>query len=261
MIDFINQNWIGSLIGLIGLVVALCIYRASRIGARPVYQSRAFRLIGVKEQALPNEVAILYSGRNVQRLTKTYIILWNSGKAIVEGKDIVIDDPLRLEFSEGSEVLSARVIKETHKPNKFMVNINQQSNNIVFINFEYLNAQDGVTLELLHTSQERYPLVKGSIKGIPKGISDWGLISSPRVKREFPFNLYQYKTMAISGIIAGIVYILIGVFAPSSPDSNNDIIFKKVSIGIGIFAILLFSLFPLLFRRRFPKSLSIDDVV
>ncbi len=58
-LELLNQNWIGSLIGLIGIlagiIFALIIYRNSRIGARLAYQRLALRLIGVKEQALPEE--------------------------------------------------------------------------------------------------------------------------------------------------------------------------------------------------------------
>jgi hypothetical protein len=259
---FLNQNWIGSLIGLISIIIAVCIYRASRVGARPVYQRRALRLIGVKEQALPEEVSVLFKGKNVPRLTKTYIILWNSGKATIEGKAIVTDDPLRLEFNDGSEVLSAQVIKQTHTPNKFVVNINQQSTNVVFFNFEYLNTQDGVTLELLHTSPERYPQVKGSIKGIPKGISDWGAVSFQRIYRGFPNNIFTPKFSSIFGIIMGIFFVLLGVFEPIKTESSPppDISAKWVFIGFGALFIATYSLFLWLRRRRFPKSLSLEDI-
>jgi uncharacterized membrane protein len=40
-----SQGWVGSLIGIIGLIIAYLLYRASRIGPRPAYQSRAIRLI------------------------------------------------------------------------------------------------------------------------------------------------------------------------------------------------------------------------
>lgn len=54
----------GSIIGIVGLLVGYILYRASRIGPRPVYQSRALRLIGKEERALPEDVEILFRGRS-----------------------------------------------------------------------------------------------------------------------------------------------------------------------------------------------------
>jgi len=87
---FFSQGWVGSLIGIIGLIIGVFLYKASRIGARPVYQLRAFGLIGKEKQVLPEQVEILFGGRSIPRLTMTHLILWNSGKATLYGKDIVI---------------------------------------------------------------------------------------------------------------------------------------------------------------------------
>src|SRR5579872_7160082 len=60
---FLNPGWVSSAIGIVSLLVALMIYRASIVGARPTYQRRALRLIGRDEAALPNEVEIVLRAR------------------------------------------------------------------------------------------------------------------------------------------------------------------------------------------------------
>lgn len=169
----LSEGWVGSLIGLIGLiglVVTFVLYRASRVGPRPVYQYQALRLIGGAEHELPEEVTVLFGDKKVQRLAKTHIVIWNSGRATLNGKNIVADDPLRLEFSEDSEVLSARLLNFTRQANKFTVNIHPRCPNRVICSFDYLDAGDGAAIELLHTDEKRYPKVQGSIRGVPKGV-------------------------------------------------------------------------------------------
>jgi len=48
--DVLSPGWVGSVIGLVGMVIALILYKASLVGARPVYQRRALRLIGPDRQ-------------------------------------------------------------------------------------------------------------------------------------------------------------------------------------------------------------------
>ncbi|MCZ7385872.1 MAG: hypothetical protein O8C63_14165 [Candidatus Methanoperedens sp.] len=205
--DFFNQGWVGSVIGITGLVIAFILYRASRIGPRPVYQLRALRLIGKEEQALPEEVEILFRGRSVPRLTKTHIILWNSGKAMLDGKNIVPDDPLRFEFRKGAQVLRSNVLKVTRESNKFTAMINSDSPNNVICNFDYLDAGDGAVIELLHTNEGRYPKIRGTIRGVPKGILNWGDIPSGN---EPPRKILF--VISFLGVIASIVAFFWQIF-------------------------------------------------
>jgi hypothetical protein len=255
-----NPGWIGTLVGLAGLVIAfvsLIFYKASRIGARPVYQSRALRLIEKEERALPEEVEILFKGRDVPRLTRTHIILWNSGTATIDRKDIVIDDPLRLEFSEGAEVLRTQICKATREINKFEAMINQNSPNVVVCNFDFLDAGDGVVIEVMHTAKERYPEVKGTIRGVPKGILDWG---SPLSFRNdgLSMPLKNPRTFSFVTFLIGASMVAMGSSSP--PEASFAInVFKVVIVVLGLVYVSLSLLLLWLNRRRFPKYLMIGD--
>ena len=74
LIEFLSQGWVGSLIGIIGIVIGYILYRASLIGPRPVFQYRSLNLIEKEKQALPSDVEIFFRGKKVSRLTKTYIL-------------------------------------------------------------------------------------------------------------------------------------------------------------------------------------------
>ena len=182
----LNPGWVSSLIGLASLVAALLIYRASRIGVRPVFQRQSWRLIGQEDKLLPDEVEIRFGGRTVERLTKTHIVFWNSGTATLRGTDLVDTDPLRCEFSNDSEVLAVRVLKSSRPTNQFTAIIDPQKQNRVLMRLDYLDPEDGAAVEVLHTDTRRYPKIFGSIRGVPRGVLDWGRIASVN-SRELPF--------------------------------------------------------------------------
>jgi len=241
-LEALNPGWVGSLIaflGLIGLIVTFFLYRASRIGPRPVYQYQALRLIGRKGQALPEDVTVLFRDKKVQRLTKTYIVLWNSGRAVVNGDNIVADDPLRIVFSEGTEVLSARVINFTRESNKFRADINRDLANEVICNFDYLDAGDGAAIELVHTDDKRYPEVAGSIRGIPKGVLDWGKILFPMPSyflQQMPtiFKIVNepivFRIICVLAIFFGIFCIIYGFLKPPMPEFITSVSYTHLTL-------------------------------
>lgn len=251
---FFSQGWINALIGIIGIgatITGLYLYKASRIGPKPAYQLDSLRLIGKKKSALPEEVEIRFGDKSVSQLTKTHVVLWNSGNATLYGKNIIEDDPLRFEFSESTEILQVRVVRETRKSNKFVANISSNSPNQVICSFDYLDARDGVFIELLHTAEELYPEVRGTIRGVPQGLSNYGYIDPYRS---------QMQPLLLKNIIKIMMLILflLGVFMTgyaflSLPD-------RWVFVINGLIVIS----FPLVWlwaiRRGFPKSLKIEDI-
>jgi hypothetical protein len=255
---FLGQGWVSSLIGIVGLIIALFLYRVSRIGARPVYQLRALRLIGKEKQILPEEVEILFRGRSIPRLTLTHVILWNSGKATLDGKNIIVDDPLRVEFRERTEILRVRVLKITRKANKFTAKINSDSPNQVVCNFDYLDAGDGGVIEILHTAEELHPQVRGSIRGVPKGLLDWGCIPSGMefVSVSISPNLILFIILLFGGIM-----IVLGVTSPRIPEYS---VFKPFNRWVFLISGSIFIIAELWMRwdsrRRFPKSLMFEDI-
>ena len=276
MINFseqlLGEAWFGTAIAalgiIIGLVVALVIYRASEIGARPVYSRRSFRVIGFNKDEFLKDVEILYRGKHVDRLTRTHVIFWNSGKRIIRGSDIVADDAVRCELSPGALALEVRVIKHTRDANNFTAIIDDNSQNRVLLNFDYLDPRDGAVVELLHTDSVRDPSVKGTIRGVPKGMLDWG--SRPTFDSPFPLLLRLPKTsklakgLAAGLMVVGLVFIIFGVAAPEllkhmdnsapTPFALRLVLWTTGTIYAASGGFFLFS-----FRRRYPKTLHYVD--
>lgn len=262
-LEAISPGWVGSLIGILGLtglVITYFLYRASRISPRPVYKYQALRLIGGSKQELPEDITILFRDKKVQRLTKTHIILWNSGKTTLNGENIVADDPLRLEFSEDSEVLSARVLNFTRQANKLTVNTHPHYKNQVICSFDYLEANDGAVIEILHTDRERYPKVHGVIRGVPKGILNWGRFVAGTHIIRVPFK--HFKIWGFNMLFFGVLFAVYGFLKPILPDFLTEELEWSRWIYVGMGLLLIFTYSHILWdsRRRFPKSLSIETI-
>ena len=268
---FLSEAWLGTTIAALGIIVALVIYRASQIGARPVYQRRSIRLIGFDQANFPQDVEVLYRGKRVDRLTKSRLIYWNSGKQIVRGSDIVADDPVRCELSSDALALEVGVVKHTRDANKFTATIDNGRRNRVILSFDYLDPGDGAVVEILHLSSDRHPAIKGAIRGVPKGMLDWGLPFDGDDKSR---PLGSFRVARRSFIILALILTLVGLLAIiagfTAPDAFFEVISRPPPASIhsgtraafitagtvylvpGVIGVILYWIF----RRRFPKSLQ-----
>ena len=93
-VDLLNQPWLGTTLGFIGVLTAIVIYRISQEKAIPVYSEYSFPLIGQKKNLLPPAIEITFNKRIIRQLSKTYLTIWNSGKKTLYGKDIVDAAPI-----------------------------------------------------------------------------------------------------------------------------------------------------------------------
>jgi hypothetical protein len=192
MESFFDNGWVGVVITLLtflaGTVIVIVTYLATRSVFRLAYQRSGLRLIGSPTAALPSDVAVLFRGDAVEQLTKTSIIFWNSGNRTIPGSDIVKDDPIRFEFTDKSRVLDVSVSKSTRSVNQIRALQVADHLNWVLIDFDFLDGGDGAAIEVLHTDAKLYPKVAGTVRGIPKGILDWGQpYIFKRLQRELPF--------------------------------------------------------------------------
>lgn len=188
------------------------IYRASRVGARPVFQAGVLRLLGKENPALPSEVEVHYQGSPVPRLTRVKIVLWNSGTALLRGTDIVQDDPLRFVVEASGTILSPSVVRRTRLANKFLVSIPPDRPNELLCQFDYLDPGDGATIEFLHTAERVRPKCSGTIRSVPAGVLDWGpsgFFSRAKYEAEW-FRIMRVSRTLIP--VLGVTLIGFGIY-------------------------------------------------
>lgn len=275
--NFFNQGWVGSLIGIIGIilgVIGIFSYKVSKSTARPSYQKSSLRLLGKNESNLPSDVTVLFKGKEVERLCKTTLILWNNGTEVLNKEDVVDSDPLKISFNSGDNILSIKILKTTKDVNNIKVLRDELNSHLLHFKFNYLDPGDGIAIELLHDSKMRYPTISGTIKGLPNGFEDLGRffnthLFSNKSNSKFPFNVIARSPKLIlwSMFIAGMVISLFGFF----PQKIFTIEFiekfnfnmKKFEQYIMLIVGVLYMIMPLsllwLRRRRYPKQLDVVD--
>ena len=147
-IRFLNQGWVGAVIGTTGLALGVFLYWRSRLPGIIAFQSQDVSMIGDRNAVFPADVTFQYQGTPVPRITSSTVWMWNAGKKTVRGSDIVAHDPLRLLF--GAEVLTVSIRKVNRAAVRITADISED-NKIVCCSFEFLDPGDGVVLEVLHT--------------------------------------------------------------------------------------------------------------
>lgn len=279
LFNFFNQGWVGAIIGIIGVLIAIYTYKSTKIGPRLVFQMNSLKIIG-KNEITPDEITIFYKGIKVPRVIKTTFIIWNSGTKTIDGHNIVKSDPLRLEFKESEEIIGASILKSTKEVNQFEIMNDENKRNVLNIDFEYLDPNDGVTIEILHTDIMRYPEFKGTIKGMPDGVVNWGNKSSRSnnnkssligkiMKSFFNFisiNLRQFLWLML---IIGVGLTAFSIIVPNyfesfaqeiiiAFDNENSIFSSFLIVGITYSVLPFINIWTT--RKRYPKLLVVEKL-
>lgn len=273
-----QQNWFGTLLGLIALGIAV-FEMLRRRGPRLSYQFRGLRVVGRSIDPLPDGVNITFRGLEVDHLSKTEVILWNAGPAALRGSDIPPTRPLTVSFRQ-SKILTMEVSKVVRPASNISVIISED-NSSAEITFEFLDKNDGALLTFWHDGNDTTPLIDGVIIGQRSGIAALGRFrvynnvdlptSSPAnsfekfLKRYSKFLRYN-KFIPYFMITAGIFIAIMSTFQEQMQDYfpffyDSQLTERKKILGVvlGIVYTLPGLLFLRVYSPKFPKSLLPDD--
>ena len=256
----LDHGWVGSLLGIVGLAAAFIFYIKSKRTMRLSAYFSHMKIISPQISSVPDDVKILYKSSEIRKLSKTNVILWNSGTETIHGSSVVDDSPLSIEFLKDTTVLRCQIIKETRDVNKASVTTN--SGNGICLNFDFLDANDGVNIEILHDS-EIDPTVRGTIKGMPAGITIINKKAPPSlIAKEFSklFTKFIQKFIPVAmgcfGLLLLALFVLLeldkipGQKTPSSTSENIPLL----ALGAMYFLTPVGSY--LMTRKRYPKCLN-----
>ncbi|MBZ5518837.1 hypothetical protein [Bacillus sp. KS1] len=164
-IDLFSQGWVGSLIGIFGIIFAVYSYSKGKIKRDFAYLLSTRRVIG-KDNFAAEDIEINIKGKSVKTLNNTIIKIRNNGNETINGQDIAGKDPIRFEVNSGEEIISATILNQTNLTNDISIKHSSNEPNILHIEFDYLDPGDGVAIEVLHTDNKDSHDIKGIIKGI-----------------------------------------------------------------------------------------------
>lgn len=269
ILNLLSQGWIGTIVGLGGIVLAIVFYLRSRRMSRIAFQHDHVMLVGGRGAAFPAEVEIRFSGTVVPRITASTIVIWNCGDRTIRGSDLVDGDPLRVDLTEGGIILKHAILRQTRSVNAW--NITQPSPNRIALTFDFLDPGDGITIEVIHSQPASSLDLLGTIRGIPKGLLDYGSVpwSVYSCRRPLPFPMGRPRIILLVAVAFGILMILYGlartqlaIWFPSAFGQDKPVDGKSIR---WVFVIMgtLYASFPgfmlWIRRRRYPPTLEPDQ--
>src|SRR5271154_4018409 len=139
-----------------------------------VYQMHDNFVVGQPDASSLGDIKILFNGDAVPRVVVTQLAVWNAGNTTVRGNDIVEADPLAVGIDPGSSILGTGLLSATRTVNDFHIRVMAQDRSRAFLDFDYLDPGDGAVFQIIHSGAKCTARVTGSLRGIPRGLENWG---------------------------------------------------------------------------------------
>ena len=151
------------------------------------------------------DLQLLYQGKPIDNLTITRYVIWNSGNSVLNYSDIVKTKPLQIiAVDDDVEFLDATIITESDPTNKF--EIEEFSNQHVKLKFDYVEKNDGIVVQLLHTGKKQSITIDCKIKGGKKVNNLNGKASKNTAHKNI---IKKKKRMGIVMVVmCGILFIM-----------------------------------------------------
>ncbi|NYD78394.1 hypothetical protein [Arthrobacter cupressi] len=110
------------------------------------------------------KLGVTIGGTAIERISRTYIALFNRKGDSVSGSDIVASDKLRIGVNDGDTILQARILAVSRPQCGFNLALVPPEASMVEVTFDFMDAQDGAILEVLHQG-DTTASVGGTIRG------------------------------------------------------------------------------------------------
>lgn len=272
-LGILGKGWVGSILGLLGIALAIWFYFKSIKAPKATVQIEASRMVGWgNDDDLPGGVDVTFHGVKVPRISRVLIRLWNAGSATLESNSIPVGEPLRVELpSKDSQILTSILLKQSRQANNFTVQVSPESARVLLINFDYFDPGEGALIGILHTDSESTPTFKGVVKGQRIAIVDSGRKRHTILRKILKKPVNKTRVFEITFLSVGIAFLASAVLLPNEVvalvmhfDTGQDPEVRAVRdrflfAAIGGSYILLAASGLWSKRRRFPKNLEKPD--
>lgn len=243
----INNPWIILLIMMgtpVGIIITVILYRKNinRVSIKFSYQN--YCLIEAFKQKI-NGLNIKYLNNNIETLNVTRYIFWNNGNEAIRCTDIPTNDNFFIEINDNDLILDATILNVSNPSNNISINLSD-NNKRIFINFDYLDKQDGFILQIFHNSSSVNPFyINGSIIGFGKITKGFSIIETPLII--FISKFINKKHHLLFKVI--FIFILSSISIILNFYNNNAILYFMISL-------LLYNIFDSkLLSIKIPKIL------
>jgi hypothetical protein len=280
LMDILNAPATATAIAVVGLLLAIFIYRKQTKNKNLVYANKESVLIGASHDSLGGKLKVTFDDKNVSRVTRSVFVIWNAGRETTRGSDIATADLLRIELPRDTLILLASVDRSSRDAISFKITQDDSNSDRVTLklSFDFLDYGDGVNLSIVHSSSAGSCALKGTLIGMPKGIKNWGPADSdleafrtPRPEKTWRvraftkvFRLTRQLVLLVIPpliIVSSFLSAQLITFFPSlgRPDTTAMLVADRINIPwlcLGIFLLLFELLYLYVVFQRPPKKLT-----
>lgn len=211
------------------------------------------------------EFQISYRGQTIDDLTVTRFAIWNSGNRLLNSNDIVDTKPLSITSNDdGPDILDASIIKRSEESNKFT--IDKKSAHCAELQFDYIDKQDGIIVQILHTGSAKNISLSTLIKGgkkLKNAEKHTTVIKNKKVFKIISTVLTGIEMLFLLTITMAITFERFGLiqdeafskFMQSDPKWNPFVLVAIMDVLCVIATMMYFRLLKKLFHLNVPSSL------
>lgn len=150
----------------LSIIISYVLYRRSLRIRIPRYAFNGRTIVSASRAAIP-DLKFYYKDVAQQKVSVTRLGVWNDGRETIRRSDLILGDPLRIEFPEDVSVLDVSVISETASGMRVDFSHGEfGGKECLLLNFDFLDYRDGFLLQLIHNGTGSSPFhLKGKIAG------------------------------------------------------------------------------------------------
>lgn len=211
---------VGLIVGILGILVGIVAtylaYIRNFTAKRMSTRIHNVVLLDPQKGALPSKLEISFSGRPIYSLSRADCTIWNSGRAVIRGTDVVSPDGITISFPSQTEILE--ITSNVSVPLN-RLNVHKTSPATISCQFDYLRRGEGFIASILYTGPSTVPRVTATIPESPTGE-----ITNP--ERSSKLNKYSSIYAFVLGLLFLSSLILSNYF------ELNQLIFVVVAFPI-----------------------------
>src|SRR5882724_10374125 len=169
IISHLKQQWLGLLVGAIGIGLSVYFYAESREERDPVFVVDPNRVEIISEERVANGPIIVLRRNKTPIRGDVYAVrffFWNAGRLAIEPQDIL--EPLRVTLRDSSsEILDFRSVKTSRPIARIQLSrARTDSLRTLLLSFSILERGDGLAAQIIYQGKRGAPLqISGTIKG------------------------------------------------------------------------------------------------
>lgn len=233
-----------SVIAIIGFVLSIVFYFKGKEKKELSYFQDTKSLI-YKKRSNIDKLLVTYNGESVESLCTSVFTIWNSGNRTLNKADMVDTKELTVSARNDCRILDYGIVKCSEDTNDFVLQvINEQE---VKILFDYIDRNEGVKIQLIHTGTKNDLDIGCKIKG--------GVLKNISYSTK---HIFSEKSKAVgSTAIVSIVFSIVYYFTTDIFSQNSFIASIAAFLLVAPFYVIL--VFVNIQEYKIPKSLRNKD--